>query len=51
MYSFVNGHYVLSCIYFISKTNIEIIFCGYVTRGYMFLGITADIPVTAEDTK
>lgn len=37
-------HYVLSCIYFISTANIEIIFCGYVTRGYKLMNITADIP-------
>ena len=44
VFIFLSDHYVLSCIYFISTAHSEIICCGYVTRGYMLMNITADIP-------
>lgn len=48
---FLNCHYGLSGIYFISKANNEIILCGYVTRGDMLTDIIADDPIIVKHTK
>lgn len=42
MFTFFNDHYALSCIYFISKANIDTIFCGSVTRGSMLIDVIAN---------
>lgn len=52
MYSFLkNCLYALSGIYFISKANNEIIFCGHVTRGDMFTDSIADDAIIVKHTK